>query len=375
MLALVTSPDAFRENGTYSRSRLKAFGEIAKNLVPVYVVSNHDLAPNIKQAFIDEGLKFIFTSARQGGQVIAQISKELVIKSHDILVFAVKLEDMQMAKNGRAVLIADEHAIDRRVSGLGIKVKDLCELKQVIEICKGWTGSWWYRGQGKLYQLRVLANLSSKYVQADQAAFARMLTNTVKNGGAKLTALLAVVSRSLLNDTVIEGDLLWGCYPSSSSSNKDEDVLSDFTHRLRTTVSSVHYAKRDEPLFIRHRPSIKRSTSIVNRADPKDQITSLHLNPRYKKQISKRRVIIIDDCTTYGASFAVAAGFLRAAGAEDVVGLALGKFGNCLADTSIEIKTCPFEPVAEDGYSFSIGMFECELSVDAQHVLLELLAD
>lgn len=30
MLALVTSPDAFRENGTYSRSRLKAFGEIAK---------------------------------------------------------------------------------------------------------------------------------------------------------------------------------------------------------------------------------------------------------------------------------------------------------------------------------------------------------
>lgn len=373
MLALVISPDALRVNGIYSRVQLDVFGEIAKQL-SVYVVSNHDLAPKIKDGLASSGLKFIHAKARQNGKVICQIAEGLDSPAHNILVFAVKADDMHMAKNSGAVLIAAGWASDRRISGLGLKVADLGELKQVIEICKGWPGQWWYRGQGKIYQLRVLADLSSKYVQADQAAFARMLTQTVKNGGAKLTALLTIVSRSLLTEGMLDGKLLWGCYPSSSSSNKDDEVLSDFTHRLRTTVSNVHFAERGEPLFIRHRPSIKRSTSTgINRADPSDQITSLHLNPRYEKQIRGRRVVVIDDCTTYGASFAVAAGFLRAAGADDVVGIALGKFGNCLADTSIEIKTCPFKPVEKDGYGFSVGMFNSESSVEAQHGLLELL--
>lgn len=373
MLALVISPDALRLNGKYSRSQLGVFGEIAKQL-SVYVVSNHDLAPKIKEGLASSGLKFVHANTRQNGKVICHIAEGLGSPAHDILVLAVKADDMHMAKNSGAVLIAADWVSDRRVSALGIKVTDLDELKKVIEICNGWTGHWWYRGQGRLYQLRVLADLSSKYVQADQAAFARMLTQTVKNGGAKLTALLTIISRSLLIEGVLDGQLMWGCYPSSSSSNDDDEVLSDFTHRLRTTVSSVHFAERGEPLFIRHRPSIKRSTSTgVNRADPGDQIMSLHLNPRYEKQIRGRRVVVIDDCTTYGASFAVAAGFLRAAGAEHVVGIALGKFGNCLADTAIEINTCPFEPVEEGGYSFSVTQFDSTVSVEAQHVLLELL--
>ncbi|MEB3900534.1 hypothetical protein ODI84_10130 [Pseudomonas putida] len=374
MLALVISPDALRVNGVYSKSRLEAFGEIAERWVSVYVVSNRDLPPKIKDGLAAFRIKFLHAQARQNGKVVCQIAEELKTSVQDILVLAVKVDDMQMAKNSGAVLIAAGWVSDRRVSGLGIQVTDLEELKQVIEICNGWTGSWWYRGQGKIYQLRVLADLSSKHVQADQAAFARMLTQTVKNGGAKLTALLSIVSRSLLADTILDGKLLWGCYPSSSSSNKDDEVLSDFTHRLRTTVSSVHFAERGEPLFIRHRPSIKRSTSSgVNRADPGDQITSIHLNPRYQKQIRGRRVVVIDDCTTYGASFAVAAAFLRAAGAEDVVGIALGKFGNCLADTNIEIKTCPFSPVVAGDYSFGVSTFDSEVSVGAQHELLELL--
>ena len=43
------------------------------------------------------------------------------------------------------------------------------------------------------------------------------------------------------------------------SANNDSEVLSDFTHRLRTTVSRVRFAERNQPLFIRHAHSIKRS--------------------------------------------------------------------------------------------------------------------
>jgi hypothetical protein len=93
--------------------------------------------------------------------------------------------------------------------------------------------------------------------------------------------------------------LLWGVYPSSNSLNDDHEVLSDFTHRLRTTVPRVRYSERGQPLFVRHKQSIKRSKGGSNdRSDPADQIMTMHINPYYKNRISGRHVIVVDDCTT-----------------------------------------------------------------------------
>jgi hypothetical protein len=174
-------------------------------------------------------------------------------------------------------------------------------------------------------------------------------------GGNRLNALLAITARSLLTDeNIAESDLLWGVYPSSSSNNDDNEVLSDFTHRLRTTVSRVRFSKRGEPLFIRHIPSSKRSAGGSNdRTDPAEQILTLHLNPYYKEKdrLSGKHVIVIDDCTTYGVSFGVAAAFLRKAGVASVTGVALGKFGNQLGYYEIDILSDPFAPISKDGFS------------------------
>ncbi|MBO9357665.1 hypothetical protein GG851_27045 [Bordetella petrii] len=59
---------------------------------------------------------------------------------------------------------------------------------------------------------------------------------------------------------------------------------------------------------------------------------------------------MVDDCTTYGVSFGVAAAFLRKAGATSVTGIALGKFGNQFRQYDIDILTDPFSPVKEGGY-------------------------
>lgn len=55
--------------------------------------------------------------------------------------------------------------------------------------------------------------------------------------------------------------------------------------------------------------SIKRSTSTFSgdRLDPTNQLLTIHLNPLYKASIKDKHVIVVDDCTTYGISFAVAA--------------------------------------------------------------------
>ena len=62
-------------------------------------------------------------------------------------------------------------------------------------------------------------------------------------------------------------------------------------------------------------------------------------------------MIVVDDCTTYGVSFGVAAAFLRKAGAASVTGVALGKFGNQLRYYEIDIKTDPFQPVVAGGFN------------------------
>jgi hypothetical protein len=209
-----------------------------------------------------------------------------------------------------------------------------------------------------------------------QRQFADKVTTTVKNGGGRLNALLAIASRSLLVDGLAnQGQLLWGIYPSSKSANDDTDTLSDFTHRLRTTVSRVRIARRGCPLFIRHTAAAKRSAGAGgDRTNPAGQIETLHLNPEYRRNVAGRHVVVIDDCATYGVSFGVAAAFLRKAGAQSVLGVALGKFGNQLSHYEITISTDPFAPVVAGGYVVNgITKFAGTTSAQSQQILVQLI--
>ncbi|MFV3403278.1 hypothetical protein ACNFIC_04895 [Pseudomonas sp. NY15463] len=376
MLALVVSPEAIYDRTGVSVQTLSTLAAIRNQGTPVYVVTNRGVSDGVVYQLKQNGIEYVQANGRQGGQPIRDISQALGIQSHDVMVLAVNVIDMQMAKTGGAILIAGAWSTDRRVVELGMKVDSVDQLREVIDVTKGWTGNWWYSGKGPSYEVRALVDLSSKYVSDDQAIFARKVTNTAKNGGARLVALLAVTCRSMMIDRVLTGKLFWGCYPSSSSANDDTEVLSDFVQRLRTSASNVHFAKRGQPLFIRHSNSVKRSTSFGgDRTDPGNQIETLHLNPEYRSQIKGRNVLVIDDCTTYGVSFAVAAAFLYAAGASHVVGIALGKFGNRLNHTTIEISSDPFKAVDSAGYRVvSVEGFDGTADANAQSVLQAIIS-
>src|SRR5690348_4308907 len=93
-----------------------------------------------------------------------------------------------------------------------------------------------------------------------------------------------------------ELNLVWGVYPSSSSGNDDREILSDFSHRLRTTISRSHFCKKGQPLFIRHTASPKRSYGGGgNRTDPSGQMETIHLNPFYaeNKRLVGKHVIVL----------------------------------------------------------------------------------
>jgi len=361
MSIIATSPNFFFDRGNFLTPVAQALA-LQSQQNPVYVISNHAKPTWFDSCFLGSNVKFVQEYGRQNGNIIHSITaNHQGATTHDVMVLASNNEDLQMGKNGRALIIAAGWSHHSSITSLGIKITSAQELVSMIDIVTAWSGKWWFEGSGSTYAIKVLSDLSGFNQPAAQTQLARELTNTVKNGGARLNALLAITARSLLKDGIENVDnTVWGVYPSSTSSNTDNEVLSDFTHRLRSSVSRVRYAKRGEPLFVRHTPSLKRSKSPgSNRLDPSNQVATLHLNPFYKDKgrLIGKNVIVIDDCTTYGASFGVAAAFLRAAGAASVTGLALGKFGNQLHNFSISINSDPFQPVLPAAFTYAPAHF------------------
>lgn len=355
MLIVLSSPAAVAPNDVPRADIVTALIAARANGFPVAIVSNHAQPDWFETAFGGTKVQFLHVPGRQNGDIISSNAMRLNLQPHDCLVLAASLDDIQMGKNGGAVIVAAGWSTDKAVQGLGVRIDNGAEFNEVLGLSTNWQGAWWFKGDMPAYSVRALADLSSMYGQTiTQQVFADKVKNTVKNGGGRLKALLTVTARSLLTEGVSSMDgLLWGVYPSSKSLNNDSEVLSDFSHRLRTISSRVRFAKKGEPLFIRHTQSPKRSAGGGgDRTDPRSQIETIHLNPFYKKsaRLVGRHVIVLDDCTTYGVSFGVAAALLRKAGAASVTGVALGKFGSRIGYYQIEIKSDPYAPIKSTGY-------------------------
>lgn len=376
MLILMSSPAAVLRNGVVDPGLVKVIVDTRAGNNPVGFVSNGGQPEWFANVFADTGVQFLQSKGRQNGEVVTKNAEKFKLNGYDVIVLAVKDEDVQMGKNGGAVLVAAGWSTANQVKSLGIRVDDAEQLREVIRLMASWRGEWWYKASAIGYQILALADLSEYGKDITQQVFGRKLTATVKGGGSRLNALLAVTARSLLINGIghTEG-LVWGVYPSSSSSNTDDEILSDFTHRLRTTVSRVHFSKKGEPLFIRHVASSKRSKGGGGeRTDPSEQVLTIHINPFYRKKIRGKNVIVVDDCTTYGVSFGVAASFLLSAGAASVTGIALGKFGDKLRQYQIILNSDPFSPITHAGFRLvSQAGMPGVANVATQQNLLELI--
>lgn len=352
MRVILISNSAFNYQGIFYQGLADELNRLSQHY-PIAFVSNKPKPSWFDSHFNPNEVQFIQELGRQNGDIVKRLAVHYGVETHQVIVLAASQDDIRMGKNGNALIVAVGWATQQIVTTWGIKIDRADELGYMINLISNWDGEWWYLGIGNRYRVLALANLSSYGVSFQQQQLAPRLTRTVKNGGPHLNALLAITCGSLQGINVNDmPDLMWGVYPSSSSNNNDNEVLSEFAHRVRSTVSRVHFARRGSPLFIRHRPSVKRSNAkgSVDRTDPTDQIETIHLNPFYEDKINGRNVVVFDDCTTYGVSFGVAASFLFAAGALSVTGIALGKFGNQLLEYDININSNPFQPVRQGGY-------------------------
>lgn len=376
MLVVLASPGVVTAAAGTENEVAAALGAIVKAGHLVGIISNSGKPDWFDSRFAGTNVEFRQEQGRQSGAFVKAVAQHVKLHNHDVLVLASTLEDMEMGKNGGAVLVAAGWSPEEKVRALGIGVKSLDELLQTVTLTDAWPGQWWFAGDEPWYSVKSLSDLSTLHKDITQVDFGDRIKATVKQGGPRLMALLTISARSLLKEGIAnERNLAFGVYPSSRSSNNDTEVLSDFCHRLRTTVSRVRFAERNEPLFIRHTASSKRSQGGGgDRTNPSEQIETLHLNPRYKGKLAGRHVLVVDDCTTYGVSFGVAAALLRAGGAKKVTGVALGKFGQQLRYYEIEVKSDPFAPIPHGSYQVNVNR-KCNgtSSIAAQSTLVSLV--
>jgi hypothetical protein len=376
-MLIVTSPSALLNNGKVDLSVVQVLIEASRSEHVVGVVSNRPKPDWFDSLFEKSEIKFVQEVARRNGAILRRSAENLNLASHDVLVLAGSQHDIAMGKNGKAIIVAAGWSSDGQVSRWGIQVDSSDSFKEILRLITAWDGKWWFTGQCTNYAVHALSDLSTMGKAFDQQHFRGKLKDTIKIGGPRLNALLAITARSMLAEGLGSLDrLFWGVYPSSKSSNTDSEVLSEFVKRLRTTVSGVHMAREGEPLFIRHKPSTKRSISKgIDRTDPSEQIETIHLNPKYLANLIGRNVVIIDDCTTHGVSFGVAAALLKKAGAKSVTCIALGKFGRTLRDFQIDIHANPFKPLtfSGDAVMHDNPFFGGKENNSAQEALRELL--
>src|SRR5688572_16776572 len=157
MLIIVTSPDGVLKDG-------KPYSELVQVLIkareaknPVALISNHQEPEWFKEAFGQSAVQFVQSSGRQSGQILSENAANFSLNTYDVLVLAAKEEDVQMGKNGKAVLVAAGWS---QAKDLGIRIDSAAQFQEVIDLTVGWNGDWWFRGDEARYSVRALADLS-----------------------------------------------------------------------------------------------------------------------------------------------------------------------------------------------------------------------
>lgn len=351
---LLTSPSVFPDDGAARTELIEALYGVSQ-FASVAVVSNHEQPDWFTEEVDVEQVGFFQIRGRQQGDWLRDHAEKSGVPARQVVVLAGSITDIQMSVNNNALLVGAGWVDDEYIAKTGLKASEPGDIGDLARLYAEWEGRSWYRAAGPGYTVEALCDISTWQKGIEQQRVGELVKDAVKHATPRLNGLLAVAAGSLVRTGIIhEGDLLWGAYPSSASTNEEEEAMCDFTHRLRTSLSRVKLAKRGEPLFWRHQPAPKRSAGQGgDRTDPTSEVESLHLNPFYgkNKRLVDKDVILLDDCTTYGVSMGVAAGFLRKAGARSVSCLAIGKFGRKFDCYDLRLNSSPFRPVEAGSWS------------------------
>jgi hypothetical protein len=147
-----------------------------------------------------------------------------------------------------------------------------------------------------------------------------------------------LVSQSYLSGLIQDIDCVT-VFPGHKA-NSVNPILDEYSGIVRKTFRQSYMPN----LLIRHTDAPdSRRTAGADR-EVFEQFRTILVNPSFERQVRDKNILVLDDFTTSGCSFETARHMLLNAGANNVVGLAVAKWGNSYAQTRVTKDWNPFEP-------------------------------
>jgi len=232
----------------------------------------------------------------------------------------------------------------------GIAVDHLTSVAQFIDLylMKKYPWFWMADGQdlaGRAFTYRAIVDCRT--LDEDQARIKAAAVRVLKD--RTNLRLRPFFNNHLLTSLYLGGLVgnldLWTTYPGHDQGSTGHSVLAPF-------LQDVSKQFRDSylPLLVRHTESQSSRRQRIKSNTPtfQEQMRTVKVTEQYSKRIEGRRVLVVDDFTTGGLTFEWARNILYAAGASDVIGVAIGKFGqDCPIVTPITGTTIdPLQPTS-----------------------------
>lgn len=193
--------------------------------------------------------------------------------------------------------------------------------------------------------------------------FTRHLTSVLKDGEDTWvggTRVKTILYHYLLNAIFLSGlrsdtDLIT-VYPSHEQ-NKLNPLLETYSGDF-----AMLFKKRFlTDLLIRHTDAPKSQYQGRMR-NIYDQFQTINVNAAHGDRLQGKSILVLDDFTTTGYSLETARRMLLQAGARDVVGLAIGKWGITYSITNIEKSWDPFQPCDLDRSDINVRVSNGQLT-------------
>jgi len=211
----------------------------------------------------------------------------------------------------------------------GIPVDSLTSAARFIDLFLTKEHPWFWMADGRDSAGRAFtyrAIVDCRTVDVDQARIKAAAVRVLKDGtNVRLRPFFNYhLLTSLYLGGLVDNLDLWTTYPSHDQGSRGHSVLAPF-------LQDVSKQFRDSylPLLVRHTESQSSRRQRWKSSTPtfEEQVRTVKVDEQYIGRIGGRRVLVVDDFTTGGLTFEWARNILYAAGASDVIGVAIGKFG------------------------------------------------
>jgi predicted amidophosphoribosyltransferase len=272
-------------------------------------------------------------------------SRKIVENNKNIMLIGAVNEDIYIAANNKILLINPTWIdVEENIQKYGFKLKNFHQIIQCIDILGLETQLLYDFRVDEKTRLIAVSNANKYYAVKNEEEMIKKYMGTLKYGNDyyKYAVYFHYLTMIFGMEEFHDVDY-WMAFPSSTGSN--ENNIYDIVKRTRYLLNN----RRSGELFIRHTPA-EKSTSMSRTKRLQEgcrrHLETIHLNPKYKGKLKGKKVCVIDDYTTNGASFESARNLLIHEEVREIILVAIGTFQKSYNKEDYKITGNVYEPGA-----------------------------